>query len=131
MARELVMPLTTLLRDILWACYTYSLTEDHLREEERFVCFSWVERVHRSEFGRSMHNGHMRQLAKLGFLTKGDTSRQGNRRYYRITQSGQEEAQRTQPDRGSGAGRAVTDMVIARAPGRRPRLVTTQRERSC
>jgi hypothetical protein len=99
MARELIMPLTILLREVLWACYTYSLTQDHLREEERFVCFSWVERIHRSEFGRSLHNGHLQQLASLGFLLKDDTSRQGNRRYYRITKVGLEEARRIQHDR--------------------------------
>jgi hypothetical protein len=96
MARELTMALTSTLRDALWACYTYALTERHLPEDERLVCFSWAECIHRHEFGRSMHNGHLRQLARLGLLAKADTSRRGNRRYYQLTRLGLDVAQQLQ-----------------------------------
>lgn len=88
------MPLTPSLRDVLCACYAYTQTESHLPHDKRVVCFSWVKRLYHSEFGRPIHNGDLRQLAKLGFLEKDDTSRQGKRRYYRLTQLGQAAAQR-------------------------------------
>ncbi|SRR6266542_856587 len=98
------MELTSILRDALWACCTYVLTERDLPEEEQIVCFSWAERVHRAEFGRSLHNGHLRQLAKLGFLAKDDTSRGGDRRYYRITKEGLEYARQRHHDRYPNSG---------------------------
>ena len=103
MAGDLVTVLTPILRDALCACYRYSLSEHHLPEEERLVCFAWAKRIHRTEFGGALHNTHLRQLARLGFLAKSDTSRQGNRRYYRITNAGLQEARMIQRDRDSMA----------------------------
>jgi len=70
-------------RQILWACLKYWETE-LLAPEERSVCYSWVERLYRDRFGRTFHQSKLEQLAELGLLEKADTSRGGNRRYYRI-----------------------------------------------
>ena len=70
-------------RQILWACLKYWETEP-LAPEERSVCYSWVERLYRNRFGQTFHQSKLDQLAQSGFLEKADTSRGGNRRYYRI-----------------------------------------------
>jgi DNA-binding transcriptional ArsR family regulator len=88
------MTITSILRNALWACYTYTFSEHHLPADQRIVCFSWVQRIYQREFGHALHNTHLRQLATLGLLEKVDTSRQGNRRYYRLTSTGLEEARR-------------------------------------
>lgn len=90
------MPLNPIDRDALWACHMYSLTERHLPEQDRVVCLSWVNRVCQRELGRSLHNSHLQRLARLGLLAKDDTSRQGCRRYYRLTELGIQEAGRSQ-----------------------------------
>ena len=79
-------------RAALWACHMYSLTERHLPEQERVVCLSWVNRICRRELGHSLHNSQLQRLARLGLLAKDDTSRQGRRRYYRLTEEGIHEA---------------------------------------
>jgi DNA-binding PadR family transcriptional regulator len=53
-----------------------------------------VQRIYQREFRQALHNGHLRQLATLGLLERADTSRQGSRRYYRLTFAGLEEARR-------------------------------------
>jgi hypothetical protein len=90
------MTITNALQNALWACYTYTLSENHLPADQRIVCFSWVQRIYQREFGQALHNGHLRQLATLGLLERADTSRQGNRRYYRLTSAGLEEARRVE-----------------------------------
>ena len=49
------------------------------------MCFSWVEGSYRQRFGRTFHQSMLANLAKLGFLVPDDTSRGGNRRYYRLS----------------------------------------------
>lgn len=90
------MDLSAELQEALLSCYMYSLTEQHLPERDRLICFSWAERLHRTEFERSFHNSHLRHLARLGLLAKADTSRHGNRRYYHITEAGLRYAQQIQ-----------------------------------
>ena len=94
MVGKIAMAFPRIIRDALWACHTYTLSESHLPAEQRLVCFSWVQRIYESEFGQALHNAHLRQLAALGLLEKADTSRQGNRRYYRLTSAGLEEVRR-------------------------------------
>ena len=71
------------LQRILWACLTYWNTEQN-PFDERAVCYSWVARCYKNRFGRTFHQSKLQHLALLGLLTKDDTSRGGNRRYYRI-----------------------------------------------
>jgi len=72
------------LQRVLWACLTYSNTEQ-IPIDERAVCYSWVARRYEDRFGGTFHPSRLQHLARLGLLTKDDTSRGGNRRYYRIS----------------------------------------------
>jgi hypothetical protein len=74
------------LQRILWACLAYWNTET-LAPEERLVCYSWVVRPHLERFRETFHQSKLEELARLGFLEKADTSRGGNRRYYRIPEA--------------------------------------------
>ena len=76
------------LQRVLWACLTYWNTEQN-PFSERAVCYSWVARRYKNRFGRALHQLRLQHLARLGLLTKDDTSRGGNRRYYRIKDSAQ------------------------------------------
>jgi len=71
------------LQRVLWACLTY-WNGEQLPEDERAVCYSWVARCYQRRFGRTFHRSRLQKLARLGLLAKDDTSRSGNRRYYRI-----------------------------------------------
>jgi hypothetical protein len=71
------------LQRVLWACLTYWNTERNPLNE-RAVCYSWVVRCYQDRFGGTFHQSRLQHLARLGLLTKDDTSRGGNRRYYRI-----------------------------------------------
>ena len=83
---------TLVLQNALLAFYAYWLSEDGLSDDQRVVCCSWADRIHRSDYGRGLHNGRLRQLARLGLLAKADASRGGSRRYYRLTDAGLHEA---------------------------------------
>lgn len=74
----------TELQRVLWACLNYWDSEA-IPTDERVVCYSWVARVYENRFGGVFHQSRLQRLAQLGFLTEGDTSRGGNRRYYRIS----------------------------------------------
>jgi hypothetical protein len=76
------------LRRILWACLTYWGTEPNPLNE-RAVCYSWVAQCYKNKFGGTFHQSRLERLARLGLLTKADTSRGGNRRYYRINDPAQ------------------------------------------
>jgi hypothetical protein len=78
---------TTELRRVLWACLTYWNTEPN-PIDNRAVCYSWVARCYEERFGETFHPSRLQHLARLGYLTKDDTSRGGNRRYYRISDPG-------------------------------------------
>jgi hypothetical protein len=71
------------LRRVLWACLSYWNAEP-IPFDERVVCYSWVVRRYQGRFGGTFHQSRLQQLAQLGLLTKKDTSRGGNRRYYKI-----------------------------------------------
>ena len=68
---------------VLWACYQY-WRDQTLPFNERSICFTWVEKVYQTRFNAKMHQSALERLAKLGYLEKEDTSRSGNRRYYRM-----------------------------------------------
>jgi hypothetical protein len=74
------------LQRILWACLAYWDTEI-LVSEERLVCYSWVVRPYLERFRETFHQSKLEELARLGLLEKADTSRGGNRRYYRIPEA--------------------------------------------
>jgi hypothetical protein len=76
------------LQRILWACITYWDLEQ-VPLEDRTVCYSWVARCYQNMFGRTFHQSKLQRLARLGLLTKDDTSRGGSRRYYRIKEPAQ------------------------------------------
>jgi hypothetical protein len=76
------------LQRILWACLTYWDTEPNSLDE-RAVCYSWVARCYKNRFGGTFHQSRFQHLARLGVLTKDDTSRGENRRYYRINDPAQ------------------------------------------
>jgi len=73
------------LQRVLWACLSYWNSEPN-PPYERVVCYSWVARCYKNRFGGTFHQSSLQHLARLGLLTKHDTSRGGNRRYYRITE---------------------------------------------
>lgn len=73
---------------ILWACLAYWGTEPNPLNEHA-VCYSWVARCYKNRFGGTFHQSKLQLLARLGVLTKDDTSRGGNRRYYRINDAEQ------------------------------------------
>jgi hypothetical protein len=73
------------LQKVLWACLTYWNTEPS-PFNERTVCYSWVVSSYEGRFGGRFHQSRLQHLAQLGLLTKHDTSRGGNRRYYRINE---------------------------------------------
>ena len=62
------------LQRVLGSCYEYWNTE-LLPPEERAVCYSWVERLHRDRFGEGFHPSRLAELARLGFLEKEGVSR--------------------------------------------------------
>jgi hypothetical protein len=76
------------LQRILWACLAYWDAET-LAPEERLICYSWVVRPHLERFRETFHQSKLEELARLGLLEKADTSRGGNRRYYRIVEPAQ------------------------------------------
>ncbi len=76
------------LQRVLWACLTHWNTEQ-IPFHERAICYSWVARRYKTRFGETFHRSKLQQLARLGLLTKDDTSRGGNRRYYRINDPAQ------------------------------------------
>jgi hypothetical protein len=76
-------PIDPELQRVLWACLTYWNTEQNPLDQ-RAVCYSWVARCYKNRFGGAFHQSRLQHLARLGLLTKNDTSRGGNRRYYRI-----------------------------------------------
>ena len=88
------MPDSLALETAILACYAYWSTERSVPDDERVVCCSWADRIHRAEHGRPLHNGQLRRLARLGLLAQADSSRGGRRRYYRFTDSGLAEARR-------------------------------------
>lgn len=71
------------LQRVLWACLAYWNSEP-LPPDDRIVCYSWVARYYQNRFGATFHPSKLQDLSQLGLLTKGDTSRGGNRRYYRV-----------------------------------------------
>ncbi len=70
-------------RRVLWACYEYWATEP-LPVDERVICFKWVKRRFESRFGTKLTRREFDRAAKSGLLAKADTSRGGDRRYYRL-----------------------------------------------
>src|SRR5260370_35614946 len=72
------------LQRVLWACLAYWNTEPN-PPDKRAVCYSWVARWYKDRFGGTFHQSRLEQLARMGLLTKADTSRGWNRRYYQIS----------------------------------------------
>lgn len=68
---------------VLCACYEYWATEP-LPIEDRVICFRWIKRGFESRFGVELTRREFDLAAKSGLLVKADTSRGGNRRYYRL-----------------------------------------------
>ena len=71
------------LQRVLWACHSYWQTEP-LPAEDRVICYKWVLQRYRTRFAVGFHQSRLNALTELGLLTKHDTSRAGNRRYYAI-----------------------------------------------
>jgi hypothetical protein len=73
------------LQQIALACLDY-WNKEICAPDQRSICYSWVARRYAAMFGGSFHQSQLARLERLGFLAKdGDTSRGGDRRYYRIT----------------------------------------------
>ena len=53
-------------------------------KENRSICYTWVTGPYQERFNKLFHQSKLHQLAKLGFLEPEDTSRGGNRRYYKL-----------------------------------------------
>jgi hypothetical protein len=72
------------LQRIVWACLDY-WTKEPVAPAERSICYKWVLRRYQSQFGGTFHQSRLAALERIGVLAKdGDTSRGGDRRYYRI-----------------------------------------------
>jgi len=72
------------LQGILWACLDYWSTET-CAPAQPVICYKWVARRYHARFGGTFHQSRLAELERLGVLAKdGDTSRGGDRRYYRI-----------------------------------------------
>lgn len=71
------------LQHVLWACYKYWAGES-LPPDERLICYTWVKEVYEKEFGAQFQKSKLQHLAKLEFLSLGDTARGGRRRYYKL-----------------------------------------------
>jgi hypothetical protein len=71
------------LQRVLWACLDYWSSEE-IPLDERVICYSWVVRRYKTRFGLTFHPSRLQRLTRSGLLMKDDTSRGGNRRYYRI-----------------------------------------------
>jgi hypothetical protein len=69
---------------ILWACYEYWSTQKSTPIDQREICYTWVVGKFEDKYGYRFHQSKLRFLVDLGFLHKGDSSRSGNRRYYRL-----------------------------------------------
>ena len=71
------------LKKILWACYEYweSISQS---PSDRSICYSWILGTYENKFGSKFHQSKLNRLVKLGFLQKDESSRGGNRRYYKI-----------------------------------------------
>jgi hypothetical protein len=76
------------LQRVLWACLAYWSTEPN-PPDKRAVCYSWVARRYQDRFAGTFHQSRLHHLALLGLLAKDDTSRGGNRQYYRINDPAQ------------------------------------------
>ena len=70
-------------RRVLTVCYEYWSTEP-LPVSDRVVCFKWVTRPYEARFGVKLTRAAFHRAARSGFLEKADTSRGGDRRYYRF-----------------------------------------------
>jgi len=72
------------LQRILLACLDYWSAEP-CAPAEPIICYKWVARCYQTRFGGTFHQSRLGELERLGVLAKdGDTSRGGDRRYYRI-----------------------------------------------
>jgi hypothetical protein len=71
------------LERVLWACYEYWRNIDQ-PEEERVICYSWVVTKYELRFGTRFHQSRLHELANFGLLELEDSSRGGNRRYYKL-----------------------------------------------
>jgi hypothetical protein len=75
------------LQRILVACLDYCSAES-CAPTQPVICYKWVARCYDARFGgkfRRFHQSRLGELERLGVLAKdGDTSRGGDRRYYRI-----------------------------------------------
>ena len=72
------------LQGILWACLDY-WSADSCAPAQPVICYAWVARRYKAMFGGTFHHSRLAELERLGVLAQdGDTSRGGDRRYYRI-----------------------------------------------
>jgi len=72
------------LQRILLACLDY-WSKEPCAPAEPIICYKWVARCYQARFGGKFHQSRLGELERLGVLAKdGDTSRGGDRRYYRI-----------------------------------------------
>src|SRR5687767_11008083 len=75
------------LQQILWACHDY--WEGIEEASNRAICYSWVLPRYKEKFGTEFHQSRLNRLVSLGYLEKDDTSRGGNRRYYKLANPSQ------------------------------------------
>ena len=71
------------LQRALQASYEYWSGEDQ-PVEQRLICFRWIKNRCRARFGMALTRAQFDRLWRLGLLEKADTSRGGDRRYYRL-----------------------------------------------
>ena len=55
-----------------------------LPAEEREICYEWVRDRYRARFGVALTRPQFESLFRAGLIEKGESSRAGKRRYYRL-----------------------------------------------
>lgn len=77
------------LRRVLCACYEYWRDEVEVSPLERFICYSWVRDLYKRRYGDDFHQAKLGKLVALGLLEKQESSRGGDRAYYRLVNPSQ------------------------------------------
>jgi hypothetical protein len=68
---------------VLWACY-HTWATSLVPPEQRWVVYSYVSFCYQQRFGTDFSPWRMRELADLGYLQRGGTTRAGKRQNYSL-----------------------------------------------
>ncbi|HEX9292933.1 MAG TPA: hypothetical protein VF873_04530 [Gemmatimonadales bacterium] len=72
------------LQRVLSACYEVWKREN-LPPDQRLLCYSWILPLYEDRFGKGFHPSRLAQLGTAGLLEKYVSTRNGARRYYKLS----------------------------------------------